>query len=99
MKQETAHILFKMVHYRGEVDLDIPLNISAHELIVALNHAFQLGIDTSNMQNCYLRTENPIALLHGNKTLAEYGLRNGSVLYYDGEMIGYGEPLQNRIRE
>ena len=63
------------------VDLDIPLNITANDLIIALNSAYQLGISTDSIQECFLRCENPIALLRGNRTLETFGVRNGSVLY------------------
>ena len=63
-------------------DIEVPLNISANEFVVALNSAYDLGIDTTNIKNCYLKAENPIALLRGNKSLMEFGLRNGSVINY-----------------
>ena len=59
----------------------IPLNITANDLIIALNSAYQLGISTDSIQECFLRCENPIALLRGNRTLETFGVRNGSVLY------------------
>ena len=52
------------------------------ELVNALNVAFELGIDTSNIINCFLQAENPIALLKGNKLLSDYGLRNGTVINF-----------------
>ena len=64
------------------VDLEIPLDITTRELIMGLNQAFDLGIDTSDIKKCYLKAENPIALLRGNKLLSEYGLRNGSIINY-----------------
>ena len=63
-------------------DIEIPLYITANELVVALNEAYDLKIDTSNVKNCYLKAEKPIALLRGNKTLAEFGVRNGTVIYF-----------------
>ncbi|HPD01342.1 MAG: hypothetical protein GX383_05645 [Clostridium sp.] len=70
------------IHRTGEkVDVQIPLDITANELAVALNQAFDLGINTEgDMADCYLKSENPIALLKGDKTLREYGLRNGTVI-------------------
>ena len=62
--------------------MEVPLSISANELVTALNTAYELGIDTSDIKNCYLKAENPIALLKGNKTLEEFGLRNGSIINY-----------------
>lgn len=64
------------------MDLEVPLDISANDLVNALNIAYELDIDTSNIKNCYLKAERPITLLKGNKTLAEFGLRNGSVINY-----------------
>ena len=82
MNKETAIVIFHITKRKMSVDLEIPLNITANELVLALNTAYELGINTSDIKNCYLKAENPIALLKGNKTLADYGLRNGSDIYY-----------------
>lgn len=82
MSKGTAVIVFNIVKKNVSMDLEIPLNISANELVIALNSAYGLGIDTTNIKNCYLKAENPIALLKGNKSLMEFGLRNGSVINY-----------------
>lgn len=82
MNKETAIIVFNIIKRNFTVDLEVPLDISANDLVNALNTAYELGIDTSDIKNCYLKTENPITLLKGNKTLAEFGLRNGSVINF-----------------
>ena len=82
MAKETAIIIFNIVKRKFTTDLEIPLDISANELVVALNAAYELNIDPSDIKNCYLKAENPIALLRGDKTLAEFGLRNGSIINY-----------------
>lgn len=82
MNKDTAIIIFNILKRNFTVDLEVPLYISANELVIALNTAYELGIDTSDIKNCYLKAENPIALLKGNKTLAEFGLRNGSTINY-----------------
>ena len=82
MTNETATIIFNMTRRNRSVDLEVPLFITANELVVSLNQAFELGIDVSNIRTCYLKAENPIALLKGNKTLKEFGLRNGSVINF-----------------
>lgn len=82
MNNDTAIVIFEAKEKKIIADLEIPLSISANDLVVALNTVYELNIDTSNIKNCYLKAENPIALLKGNKTLREYGLRNGSVIYY-----------------
>ena len=82
MEKETAIIILNVTKRNFTVDLEVPLDISANDLVNALNTAYELGIDTSDIKNCYLKSENPIALLKGNKTLAEFGLRNGSVINF-----------------
>ena len=77
-----AIVILRLYKRNFEVDLEIPTDITANDLVVALNTAYDLGIDTSNMKNCYLKTENPIALLKGNRLLAEYGVRNGTVINF-----------------
>ena len=81
MNQKNATVIFK--NNCTDVDLDIPLNISANDLVIALNSTFNLGIDTSNIRNCFLKSENPIALLKGNKLLSDVGVRNGTVIIYN----------------
>ena len=80
MNNDTAIVILNIIKRNFSVDIEIPLDISANELVIALNTAYELGIDTANIKNCYVKSENPIALLKGNKTLAEFGLRNGSVI-------------------
>lgn len=67
-----------------KMELEIPVHITANDLIIALNEAFNLEMDTDNIFNCYLIAENPIAFLHGNKELSEYGIRNGTRIIFRG---------------
>lgn len=84
MAKETVTVIFHM-HKRNQiVDIEVPLGITANELVVGLNVAYNLGIDVSNAKNCYLTAENPIALLKGNRLLNEYGLCNGTVIHFIG---------------
>lgn len=78
-----AVVIFRILKRKQEHDLEIPLDISANELFVALNTAYELGIDTGDIKNCYLQAERPIALLKGNKSLAEFGVRNGTIIYFN----------------
>ena len=82
MNQEKAIIVFNVPKKNISVDLEVPLDITAAELVNALNTAYELGIDTTNIKNCYLKAENPITLLRGSKTLAEFEIRHGSVITY-----------------
>lgn len=78
--ENTVVVVLIIPGRKLEVDLEVNLDITANELAIAINSAYELGIDTSNIRNCYIKCENPIALLRGNKTLREFGLRNGSVI-------------------
>lgn len=82
MNNDTALVIFMITKRNVSVDLELPLSISANDLVTSLNTAYDLGIDTSDVQQCYLKAENPIALLKGNKLLSEFGVRNGSIIYY-----------------
>lgn len=82
MDKETAIIILNIEKKKLTVDLEVPLYISANDLVNALNSAYGLGIDTSDIKNCYLKSENPISLLKGNKTLAEFGIQNGSIINF-----------------
>lgn len=79
---ERAIVVFKMIERKQSLDIDIPLDISANDLVLALNSAFGLKIDTLDIKNCYLKSENPIALLRGSQTLKEYGIRDGSIIIF-----------------
>lgn len=82
MDKDKAIVIFNNYKQNTTVDIEIPLNISANELVISLNTAYELGIDTTDIKNCYLQAENPIALLRGNKTLNQYGIHNGSIINY-----------------
>lgn len=82
MAEEKATVIVKLHKRKYQNDVEIPLNITANELVLALNSAYELGIDVTNARNCYLKSENPIALLRGNKLLSEFGIRNGTIINY-----------------
>ena len=78
--EDKVIVVFRIANMNVETDIEIPLNISANELIYGLNQAFHLRINMDNPDECYLRMENPIGLIRGDTILNEYGIRNGSVL-------------------
>lgn len=82
MNKDKVIIIFNNDRTKTSVDIEVSINITATELVIGLNTAYDLGIDTSDIKNCYLKMENPIALLRGNKTLEHYGIRNGSIINY-----------------
>lgn len=80
--ENKAIIIFNICKRNLQYDLEIPLDISANDLVIALNNAYDLGIDVSDVKNCYLKAENPIMLLKGNKLLLDFGVRNGTVINF-----------------
>lgn len=62
-------------------DLEIPVNISAIDLISALSYIYKIPVERSNIFNYYLKADNPKALLRGEKPLIDYGLRDGSEIW------------------
>lgn len=77
-----AIVIFNNIQKNIKVDIEIPLDITANDLIIGLNKAYTLGIDTNNLAQCYLSCENPIYLLRGNITLRECGIRNGTTINF-----------------
>lgn len=63
-----------------DIDVEVPLNISANDLIRGLNEAFDLKIDTMDVKQCFLKAERPFALLRGNRLLSDFGVRPGTII-------------------
>lgn len=79
---ETVAVNFINKVSNQYIEIEIPLDITAKDLVVALNETYDLNIDTNNILDCYLASENPIAFLRGNKLLSEFGIRNGTDIIY-----------------
>lgn len=54
-------------------DLEVPLDITADEFIYAIQNIVRV--------EDFLTSENPVALIKGDQTLEEIGIRNGSIVY------------------
>lgn len=80
--KETAVVEFINAENMSCKELEIPLDISADEMLEAVIQAFHLQAEPIEKSNGCLIAENPIAFLHGRKTLREYGIRNGSFIIY-----------------
>lgn len=79
--EEKIIMMFK--HNGKTVDIEVPKNITANELIFGLNSGFSLNINLDNPDDCFMRAENPVALIKGEKTLEELGLRNGTMVIFE----------------
>lgn len=72
----TKHVI--VYTFSGkEVDMEIPTNISADDLI----HALHQTLDPSRPCPDFIRSDNPAALLHGSTKVEDFALRDGSTLY------------------
>ena len=80
MDKNKMVLRLKIPKFNLEEDIEVPVSITANDLVFALKKAYNLGIDTNDIENCYLKAENPIVLLKGNKTIEEFGLYNGSLI-------------------
>lgn len=63
-------------------DIEIPIDITCDEFVKSMNEALQLNIKIPSNQ-AYFRSENPIALIRGEKTIGEIGLHTGSLIIYE----------------
>ena len=79
MPSNNAIITINLIKSKQSHDLEVPLDISANELCSALFQKY-MPEQHGNMQQYYLKTERPIALLRGERTLREYGIRDGSLI-------------------
>lgn len=79
---DKDNIIIRFRYKNKEVDLDVPSSITAQDFIVAVNEAYDLNIDITDIKNCHLQAENPIVLLKGNKKLSEFGIHNGTLIYF-----------------
>ncbi len=77
---DKAIVIFKRRESDPGIDIEIPMDITAAELIYGLNQGLHLGMNIDDPVHAYMRSENPIALIRGDVTIEELGIRNGSVI-------------------
>lgn len=80
--EDRVTIIFDNQETGYKTDLEVPLSITANDLILALNNTYKLNMDTDNIFHCYLVSENPISFLRGNKLLADFGIHTGTKIIY-----------------
>ncbi len=81
--ENSLIIRFRNVKKNEEFDIEVPSDITANDLIYGLKKSFNLDINMDDPKQCYLRAENPIALIKGEVQLERLGLRDGSVIFYE----------------
>ena len=80
---DSIIVQFERTNTNMQFDIEIPKDLTANELVKALNIGLSLGIDMDDVSQCYLMAENPISLLRGETTIEEYGLYDGSKIIFD----------------
>ncbi len=80
---DSIIVQFERVNTDIKFDIEIPKELTANELVKALNIGLSLGIDMDDVSQCYLIAENPLSLLRGETTIEEYGLYDGSKIIFD----------------
>ncbi|MCD7760850.1 MAG: EsaB/YukD family protein [Clostridiales bacterium] len=80
--ENKAIVRFQIVQRKVLVDIEVPLDISAEELIGALNEAYSLGISREAAATGFLVCEQPTVQVRGGSTLRDLGIRDGSILRY-----------------
>ena len=50
---DSVVVIFKNVEKNINVDLEVPLYITARELVIGLNEAYELDIDINDIKKCY----------------------------------------------
>lgn len=83
MGEDTIIISFERTDTGHSMDLEVPVSLTAKELVFALNKSLMLGISMDDQEGFYLRSENPTALLRGETTLEELHLHHGSRVIFD----------------
>lgn len=81
--KNVVTIIFKIPSIKIIKELEIPINMTANEFCRAMLSTYLNITDEKELYNCYLKSENPIALIKGEKTLQEFGLYDGSIIICD----------------
>lgn len=80
--KDTIIMQFERTRTGECFDIEVPVRITANELIYSLNQGLGLGLDLSDVSQCYLTTENPITLLKGDMELEDFGIHAGTKIYF-----------------
>lgn len=80
---DTIIMVFERAKTNESYDIEVPLDITANELLNGLNTGLHLGLKLEDSTQCFLCTENPIALIKGNTLLKDYNLHDGTIIRFD----------------
>ena len=81
--EDKIIMVFERARTQERFDIEVPLDITANELLNGLNTGLRLGLNLEDSTQCFLCTENPIALIKGNTLLKDYNLHDGTIISFD----------------
>lgn len=81
--REKMILMFENRQKGERFDIEVPCDLTAAELVNGLNEGLSLGLDMTDITQCYLKAENPRMLLKGDRTLEEFGMHDGSRVILD----------------
>lgn len=81
--EDKIIMVFERARTQERFDIEVPLDITANELLNGLNTGLRLGLNLEDSTQCFLCTENPIALIKGNTLLKDYNLHDGTIIRFD----------------
>lgn len=73
----NIHVVCELSNLMRRVVIQVDDNMKAYEFIVAIQSAYGLDKMTKTALSHY-----PLALLRGHKSLAEYGVVSGTIVYF-----------------
>ena len=76
--KDTAVVMVYIPERNIREDLEIPLNITANELIQAIASIYSLELRQNTLETYYLKADSPKCLIQGGETLKEFGIREGT---------------------
>lgn len=76
--KDTAVVMVYIPERNIREDLEIPLNITANELIQAIASIYSLELRQDALETYYLKADSPKCLIRSGKTLKEFGIREGT---------------------
>lgn len=82
--KDTIVLIFQYTFSGRQLDIEVPKDITANDLLYGLNEGLKLGIDIYNRKTAYLVAKNPRVLIRGIRRLEQLGLRDGSVILFRG---------------
>lgn len=80
MEKKKAIVILNFIKQEKQLDIEIPLDITVYELVKALYQTFHIPFQFETVNECYIRTENPIGFFRGNLLLSQCSIMDGTMI-------------------